>query len=65
MNPAPGIPFLVVGIPRSLWFADPRHLSALMAGLLRAYVHHYHRRHGFVGHLWQGRFKSPANGRDG
>ena len=39
---------------------DPRHLSPLMAGLLRAYVHHCHRRHGFVGHLWQGRFKSPA-----
>jgi hypothetical protein len=31
-----------------------------MAGLLRAYVHHCHRRHGFVGHRWQGRFKSPA-----
>jgi putative transposase len=27
---------------------------------LRAYVHHCHRRHGFVGHRWQGRFKSPA-----
>ena len=39
---------------------DPRRLSALMAGLLRAYVHHCARRHGFVGHLWQGRFKSPA-----
>ncbi len=39
---------------------DPRHVSALMAGLLRAYVHHCHRRHGFVGHRWQGRFKSPA-----
>ncbi len=31
-----------------------------MAGLLRAYVHHCHRRHAFVGHRWQGRFKSPA-----
>jgi len=39
---------------------DPRHVSPLMAGLLRAYVHHCHRRHGFVGHRWQGRFKSPA-----
>jgi putative transposase len=39
---------------------DPKQLSALMAGLLRAYVHHCHRRHGFVGHRWQGRFKSPA-----
>jgi putative transposase len=35
-------------------------LSAFMAGLQRAYVHHYNHRHGFVGHLWQGRFKSPA-----
>jgi putative transposase len=39
---------------------DPRHISPLMAGLLRAFVHHCHRRHGFVGHRWQGRFKSPA-----
>jgi putative transposase len=35
-------------------------LSALLAGLLRAYVHHCHRRYDFVGHRWQGRFKSPA-----
>jgi hypothetical protein len=39
---------------------DPPEVSALMAGLLRAYVHHCHRRHGFLGHRWQGRFKSPA-----
>jgi putative transposase len=38
----------------------PGRLSALLAGLLRAYIHHCHRRHGFVGHLFQGRFKSPA-----
>jgi len=31
-----------------------------MAGLLRSYVHYFHRRSGFVGHLWQGRFQSPA-----
>ncbi len=43
-----------------LQFPDPRVVSPFMAGLLRAYVHYYHRRHGFVGHLWQGRFKSPA-----
>jgi putative transposase len=43
-----------------LQLAEPKQLSALMAGLLRSYVHHFHRRHGFVGHLWQGRFKSPA-----
>jgi putative transposase len=40
--------------------ADARELSPLMAGLLRSYVHHCHRRRGFVGHQWQGRFKSPA-----
>jgi putative transposase len=40
--------------------AAARELSPLMAGLLRAYVHHCHRRRGFVGHKWQGRFKSPA-----
>jgi putative transposase len=39
---------------------DPGHLSALAAGLLRSYVHYFNRRYGFVGHLWQGRFKSPA-----
>jgi len=39
---------------------QPAQLSRLMAGLLRAYSHHCHRRHGFIGHLWQGRFKSPA-----
>src|SRR5262249_117581 len=27
--------------------------------------HHYHRRHRFVGHLFQGRFKSPLIQRDG
>jgi putative transposase len=43
-----------------LQLPDPRQLSTLMAGLLRSYVHHVHRRHGFVGHLFQGRFKSPA-----
>ena len=39
---------------------DPRQLSARMAGLRRADIHHVHRRHGFVGHLFRGRFKSPA-----
>jgi putative transposase len=43
-----------------LQLADPGQLSALLAGLLRSYVHYYNRRYGFVGHLWQGRFKSPA-----
>src|SRR5207245_5594982 len=35
-------------------------LPSWMAGLLRAYVHYFHRCNGFVGHLWQGRVKSPA-----
>ena len=35
-------------------------LSRWMAGLLRSYVYYFHRRYGFVGHLWQGRFRSPA-----
>jgi putative transposase len=38
----------------------PKLLSPCVAGLLRSYVHHFHRRYGFVGHLWQGRFKSPG-----
>ena len=38
---------------------DPRRLSALMAGLLLASVRYFNRRYGFVGHLWQGRFRSP------
>jgi putative transposase len=38
----------------------PQQLSAFVAGLLRSYVHYYHRRYRFVGHLFQGRFKSPA-----
>jgi putative transposase len=45
--------------------ANPRQLSGLMAGLLLAYVRYFHGRHGFVGHLWQGRFKSPAVQREG
>jgi putative transposase len=39
---------------------EPRCLSRLVAGLLVAYWHHYRRRYGLVGHLFQGRFKSPA-----
>ena len=44
---------------------DPRHLSRLMAGLLVAYARSLNRRHGFVGHLFQGRFKSPVVQREG
>jgi len=39
---------------------DPRQVSTLTAGLLRAYVHHCHRRNGLVDRRWQGRFESPA-----
>jgi REP-associated tyrosine transposase len=38
----------------------PRDLSRIVAGLLRSYVHYYHKRYRFVAHLWQGRFKGPA-----
>jgi putative transposase len=44
---------------------SPRVLSACMAGLLRAYVHYFNRRYGFVGHLWAGRLKGPAVGGKG
>ena len=40
-----------------LQLEQPRRLSGMMAGLLLSYVHYFHRRSGFVGHLWQGRFK--------
>src|SRR5579871_2926773 len=45
-----------------LWLplADARQLARVMAGLLLAYVCYCQRRYGFVGHLGQGRFKSPA-----
>jgi REP element-mobilizing transposase RayT len=38
---------------------DRRRLSALLAGLLLAYVCYVQRRHRCVGHVGQGRFKSP------
>ena len=41
--------------------SDPQHLSPLMAGLPRAYVHSFHRRYGFWGHLFQGRSQILAN----
>src|SRR5262245_52826826 len=43
-----------------LQLPQPGALSRLVAGLLVAYWHHYRRRYGLVGHLFQGRFKSPA-----
>jgi putative transposase len=44
---------------------DPRRLPALMAGLPIAYVRYCNGRHGFVGHLVQGRFQSPLVQREG
>jgi putative transposase len=32
----------------------PAELSKWLADMLRAYVHYFNRRFGFVGHLWQG-----------
>ena len=43
-----------------LQLPDPRVLSRLLAGLLVAYWHHYRRRYRLVGHLFQGRCKTPA-----
>jgi putative transposase len=43
-----------------LQLPQPAALSRLVAGLLVAYWHHYRRRYRLVGHLFQGRFKSPA-----
>ena len=36
----------------------PEELSAMMAGLNRAYTHYYHATYHSAGFLWQGRFKS-------
>ncbi len=43
-----------------LQIPEVKQLSRCVAGLLVAYWHHYRRRYGLVGHLFQGRFKSPA-----
>ena len=43
-----------------LQLPDARELSRLLAGLLVAYWHPYRRRYALVGHLFQGRCKSPA-----
>jgi len=40
--------------------AQPRQLSRLIASLLVAYVRYVQLRYRFVGHVFQGRFKSPA-----
>jgi putative transposase len=43
-----------------LQLPQARALSALLAGLQVAYWHHYRRRYDLVGHLFQGRCKTPA-----
>jgi putative transposase len=35
-------------------------ISRILQSLTVAHTWHYHRRHGGVGHVWQGRFKSPV-----
>lgn len=40
-----------------LEIAEPELISKYMAGINRAYTHHYHRNYETVGFLWQGRFK--------
>src|SRR5260370_36809860 len=44
---------------------DPRRLPACVAGLLGVYAFYCNRRRGFVGHLFQGRFKRPQVQREG
>jgi len=34
-------------------------ISKVMQGIALSYYHYYRRKNGYVGHLWQGRFKSP------
>src|ERR1700722_591609 len=46
--------------PLLLQLPQARLLSALLAGLQVAYWHHYRRRNQLVGHLFQGRSKTPA-----
>src|SRR5438876_4693495 len=40
--------------------ADGQSISRILQSLTVAHTWHYHRAHGTVGHVWQGRFKSPA-----
>jgi putative transposase len=39
---------------------DGQSISRILQSLTVAHTWHYHRRHGTVGHVWQGRFKSPV-----
>ena len=38
--------------------SEKTNISKMMQGLELAYYHYYRKRRAFVGHLWQGRFKS-------
>src|SRR5271166_2272215 len=40
--------------------ADGVSISGVLQSLTVAHTWHYHRGHGSVGHVWQGRFKSPV-----
>lgn len=39
-------------------------ISRILQSLTVAHTWHYHKRHGSSGHVWQGRFKSPAIAED-
>jgi putative transposase len=41
-----------------------KNFSVLMKKLNLAYFHWYRKKYGWVGHFWQGRFKSQAVGKD-
>src|SRR5690349_6117192 len=40
--------------------ADGVSISRVLQSLTVAHTWHYHRRHGTVGYVWQGRFRSPV-----
>jgi putative transposase len=40
--------------------ATGQSISRILQSLTVAHTWHYHKRHGGVGHVWQGRFKSPV-----
>jgi len=39
---------------------DGQSISRVLQSLTVAHTWHYHRGHGTLGHIWQGRFKSPV-----
>src|SRR3989344_2909123 len=43
---------------------DVHNFSTFMKKLNLAYFHHYNQEYGWVGHFWQGRFKSQPIGKD-